>query len=196
MDFMGNTPAFAAKTRHIYISSPRLYDRRTMTNTTEKSGSGMGNWSTGTKILVGIIAVVVVVSILAVVTLTVAVIDSQTGTSFPYVTTYRISLPDGQQVTIGNIKILALTMPDGVDVSVDGTKEKLTVGQERIIKPRYARITALGVPLMDTDFRITLKYLGPSGSNALFDLTIKTSKQVPDLVISKLIPPNMGAQPV
>ena len=138
----------------------------------------------------------VVVSILAVVTLTVAVIDSQTGTSFPYVTTYRISLPDGQQVTIGNIKILALTMPDGVDVSVDGTKEKLTVGQERIIKPRYARITALGVPLMDTDFRITLKYLGPSGSNALFDLTIKTSKQVPDLVISKLIPPNMGAQPV
>jgi hypothetical protein len=168
-----------------------------MTNTDEKSApSGAGGWSRGTKVLVGIIALVVVVSILAVITLTVAVIDSQTGTSFPYSTTYRVSLPDGQPVTIGTTKILALTMPDGVDVSVDGTKEKLTIGQERIINPRYARITALGVPLMDTDFQITLKYLGPSGSNALFDLTIKTSKQVPELVISKLIPPSMGAKPV
>ena len=168
-----------------------------MTNTNEKSNpSGIGGWSLWTKVLVGIIAIVAVVSILAVVTLTIAVIDSQTGTSFPYTTSYRVSLPDGQPITIGTTNILALTMPDGVDVSVDGTKEKLTVGQERIISPRYARISALGVPLMDTDFQITLKYLGPSGNNALFDMTVKTSKQVPEMVISKLIPPSMGAQPI
>jgi hypothetical protein len=167
-----------------------------MTNTTEKSDSGSTGWGLGTKILVGIIAVIVVVAVLAVVTLTVAVIDSQTGTSFPYSTTYRVSLPDGEPVTIGTTKILVMTMPDGVDVSVDGTKEKLAVGQERIINPRYARVSALGVPLMDTDFRITLKYLGPSGKNALFDMNIQTSKQVPEMVISKLIPPGMGAQPV
>ncbi|MFA6226029.1 MAG: hypothetical protein WC620_07625 [Methanoregula sp.] len=168
-----------------------------MTNTAEKSDpSGISGWSLGTKVLVGIIALVVVVSILAVITLTAAVIDSQTGTSFPYSTSYRVSLPDGQQVSIGTTKILALTMPDGVDVSVDGTKEKLTVGQERIINPHYARITVLGVPLMDADFQITLKYLGPSGSNALFDLTVRTSKQIPEMVISKLIPPSMGAQPI
>lgn len=168
-----------------------------MTNTDKKSdSSGTGGWSLGTKVLVGIIAVVAVVSILAVVTLTVAVIDSQTGTSFPYSTSYRVSLPDGQPVTIGTTTMLALTMPDGVDVSVDGTKEKLVVGQERVINPYYARISALGVPVMDTDFQITLKYLGPSGSNALFDMTVKTSKQVPEMVISKLIPPSMGAQPI
>jgi hypothetical protein len=168
-----------------------------MTNPTEKPNtSENAGWGTWTKVLLGIIAVVAVVSILAVVTLTVAVIDSETGTSFPYSTSYRVSLPDGQPVTIGTTSILVLTMPDGVDVSVDGTKEKLTVGQERIITPRYARITALGVPLMDTDFQITLKYLGPSGSNALFDMTVRTSKQVPEMVISKLIPPSMGAQPV
>ncbi len=159
---------------------------------------GAGGLSRGTKILLGILAIVAVVSILAVVTLTIAVIDSQTGTSFPYTTSYRVSLPDGQPVTIGTTKILALTMPDGVDVSVDGTKEKLAVGQERIINPYNARISALGVPLMNTDFQITLKYLGPSptGNNALFDLTVKTSKQVPEMVISKLIPASMGAQPV
>lgn len=168
-----------------------------MTNTNEKSNpSGIGGWSLWTKVLLGIIAIVAVVSILAVVTLTIAVVDSQTGTSFPYTTTYRVSLPDGQPITIGTTKILAFTMPDGVDVSVDGTKEELTVGQERIISPRFARISALGVPLMDTDFQITLKYLGPSGNNALFDMTVKTSKQVPDMVLSKLIPPSMGAQPI
>jgi hypothetical protein len=167
-----------------------------MKNSAEKSDSGSAGWGLGTKILVGIIAIIVVVAVLAVVTLTVAVIDSQTGTSFPFSTTYRVSIPDGEPVTIGSTKILAMTMPDGVDVSVDGNKEKLAVGQERIINPRYARVSALGVPLMDTDFRITLKYLGPSGKNALFDMNIQTSKQVPEMVISKLIPPGMGAQPV
>ena len=167
-----------------------------MTDTIEKTGSAKAGWSTGTKILVGIIAFVVVVALLAVVTLTVAVIDSQTGTSFPYITTYRVSLPDGETVNVGTTKILALAMPDGVDVSVDGNKEKLVVGQERIISPHYARVSALGVPLMDTDFQITLKYLGTSGTSDLFDLNVKTSKQIPDLVIRKLLPPNMNAQPV
>lgn len=167
-----------------------------MTNTAEKSDSGNAGWGLGTKILLGIIALVVIVALLAVITLTVAVIDSNTGTSFPYTTTYRVTLPDGEPVTIGSTKILAMTMPDGVDVSVDGTKEKLVVGQERVISPRYARITALGFQLMDTDFQITLKYLGPSGNNALFDLNVRTSKQIPEMVVRKLLPPSMNAQPI
>jgi hypothetical protein len=167
-----------------------------MTNTLEKSDSQNAGWGLGTKILVGVIALVVVIALLAVVTLTVAVIDSQTGTSFPYSTTYRITLPDGQPVTIGNTKIVAMTYGNEVTTDVDGNKEKLTVGQERVISPHFARISALGIPLMDTDFQITLKYLGPSGSNALFEMTIKTSKQIPEIVISKIIPPGMGAQPV
>ena len=167
-----------------------------MTNTLEKSDSGKAGWGLGTKILLGVIAIIVVVSLLAVVTLTVAVIDSQTGTSFPYTTTYRVTLPDGEPVTIGTTKILAMTMPDGVDVSVDGNKEQLAIGQERVISPRYARVQALGVPLMDTDFQITLKYLGPSGNNALFDMTVKTSKQIPEMVVRKLLPPSMNAQPI
>jgi hypothetical protein len=153
-------------------------------------------WGLGTKILLGIIALIVVISVLAVVTLTVAVLDSQTGTSFPYTTSYRVSIPDGQPVTMGSTKILVMTYENEVVTEVDGVKEKLVVGQERVISPRYARVSALGVPLMDTDFQITLKYLGTSGKNALFDMNIKTSRQVPEMVISKLIPPSMGAVPV
>jgi hypothetical protein len=168
-----------------------------MSDSTEKIRSPENaGWGLGTKVLLGILGLIAVIAVIAVVTLTVAVVESQTGTSFPYSTTYRVSLPDGEPVTIGSTRILALTMPDGVDVAVDGNKEKLTVGQERVINPRYARISALGVPLMDTDFQITLKYLGASGNNALFDMTVKTSKQVPEMVVRKLLPPSMNAQPV
>ena len=153
-------------------------------------------WSTGTKVLLGILGLIAIVCVIAVVTLTVAVIESQTGTSFPYSTNYRVSLPDGELVTMGNNKIIVMVMGDGVDTSVDGNKEKLAVGQERVISPHFARISVLGIPLIDTDFQITLKYLGASGKNALFDLTVKTSKQVPELILRRLIPSNMNAQAI
>ena len=152
--------------------------------------------STMTKVLLGILGLIAIVCVIAVVTLTIAVIESQTGTSFPYSTSYRVSLPDSEPVTIGNSKIIVMVMGDSVDTSVDGNKEKLAVGQERVISPHFARISALGIPLIDTDFQITLKYLGASGNNALFDLTVKTSKQVPELILRRLIPPNMNAQPI
>lgn len=153
-------------------------------------------WGLGTKILLWLIAIVVIVSVIAVLTLSVAVLDQPTGSSFPYSTSYRVSLPDGQTVTIGNSRILVLTMGNEVDTSVDGSKERLAVGQERLISPRYARISALGIPVMDTDFRISLKYIGPSGTNALFDMKIMTSRQVPEIIIRQIIPPGMGAQPI
>jgi hypothetical protein len=152
-------------------------------------------WSLGTKILLGIIGLVAIVAVLAVVTLSVAVIESGSSTSFPYSTTYRVSVPDGEPITIGSTKILVMTYEDEVISEVDGVKEKLVVGQERVINPRNARVTALGIPLMDTDFQMTLRYLGPSGNHALFDLTVKTSKQVPEQVITKLIPSSMNAVP-
>jgi hypothetical protein len=183
--------------QQIYIVAPLLYDRFSMSQNSEKTDARQSaGWSTGTKVLVGIIALVVILFVLAVMTLSIAVMDSSSGASLPYSTAYRVSLPDGEPVTIGNINILVLTMPDGVDTSVDGSKEKLAVGQERVISPRTARISALGVPLIETDFQITLKYLGASGKSALFDMTVKTSKQIPELVIRRLIPANMNAQPV
>jgi len=152
-------------------------------------------WSTGTKVLVGVIAIIVLVAIVAVFTLTIAVLDSDAGTQYPYVTTYTVSLPDGEPVTIGNTRIVVMSYDNEVLTDVDGNKEKLTLGQQRVISPHSARISALGIPLLDTDFQITLTYLGTSGKNALFDLTLKTSKQIPDLVLRQLIPAKMNAQP-
>jgi hypothetical protein len=153
-------------------------------------------WSFGTKILLFLIALVVVISVIAILTLTVAVLDTPTGTSFPYTTTYRVSLPDSESIMFGNSKIMVMTMGNEVDTSVDGTKERLAIGQERTISARYARISALGVPVIDTDVQIVLKYIGSSGNNALFDMRVMTSRQVPELLIRQIIPPRMGAQPI
>ena len=85
-------------------------------------------------------------------------------------------------MTIGNSRILVLTMGNEVDTSVDGSKERLAIGQERTISARNARISALGFTFIDTDFQIVLKYIGPSGTNALFDMKIMTSRQVPEFL--------------
>ena len=153
-------------------------------------------WGLGTKILLWLIAIIVVIAVIAVLTLSVTVINQPTGNSFPYTTTYRVSLPDSQPITIGNSNIIVLTMGNEVDTSVDGSKERLAIGQERTISPRYARISALGVPVIDTDFKIVLKYIGSSGNNALFDMRVMTSRQVPEILIRQIIPPGMGAQPI
>jgi len=152
-------------------------------------------WSTGTKALVGIIVLVLVIATLAVFTLTVAVLETRAGTEFPYTTNYRVTLPDGQPVTIGNSHILVTSYNDELIADVDGTKEKLIVGQQRVISPRHAQVTVMGIPVIDTDFQITLTYLGSTGSNANFDMSVKTSTQVPEFVVRRLIPSSMNAQP-
>jgi len=153
-------------------------------------------WGLGTRILLFLIALVVILSVIAFLTLSVTVSNQANGESFPYTTTYRVSLPDSQPITIGNSQILVLTMSNEVDTSVDGQKERLAIGQERTISARHAKISALGLTVIDTDFQIVLKYIGSSGSNALFDMRIMTSRQVPEILIRQIIPPGMGAQPI
>ncbi|MDD4136544.1 MAG: hypothetical protein PHT99_01440 [Methanoregula sp.] len=166
-----------------------------MADITKTPESGKQGWSTGTKVLVGIIALIVVIALIAVVTLTVAVLETRTGTELPYSTNYHVTLPDGEPITIGNSHILVTSYNDELIADVDGTKEKLVVGQQRVINPRHARVMVAGLPVLDTDFQITLTYLGSTGSSANFDMTVKTSTQIPEFVISKLIPSNMNAQP-
>jgi hypothetical protein len=157
---------------------------------------GTKGWSTGTKALVGIVVLVLVLATLAVFTLTVAVMGSLSGNSFPYTTNYRVTLPDGEPVMIGSSHILVASYDNELFCDVDGTKEKLVVGQERVISPRHARVTVMGIPIIDTDFQITLTYLGLTGKDANFDMSVRTSTQVPEIVIRRLIPASMNAQPI
>ena len=152
--------------------------------------------SKGTKILVGIIAAVVLVALIAVLTLTIGVMETEAGTNFPYVTSYKVTMPDGEPVSLGNTRITVTTNGNDAVADVNGVKAKLVPKQQWVINPRSARIAALGLPLLNMDFQITLTYLGQTGNNANFDLTIKTSQQVPEILLRRLIPANMNAQPV
>ncbi len=165
-------------------------------NPVDVESEGLKSLSTRTKILVGVIIAIVLIALVAVFTLTIAVMETDAGAQFPYVTTYRVTLPDGEPVSIGNSRIAVMAYQNEVVTDVDGTKEKLVVGQQRVISPHKARIAALGIPLMDTDFQITLTYLGQTGKDANFNLTLKTTQQVPEIVLRRLLPSNMNAQPV
>jgi len=188
-------PAHDQSTTHIIFKKPQ-FNRGIMADNTKKpSSQGKTGWSTGAKVLVGIIAVVMIIAVIAIVTLTIQVLDSQSGTEYPYTTNYRVTLPDGEPITIGSSHILVTSYNDELIAEVDGTKEKLVVGQQRVINPRHAQVTIMGLPLIDTDFQITLTYLGSTGTNANFDMTVKTTRQVPEFIISKLIPAKMNAQP-
>jgi hypothetical protein len=188
---MANEPTKPTQPAQPTQPAPQPVTHTVVIKEKEKKG-----WGLGTKILLGLIAIVVIVAVIAVLTLTVAVLDQPTGSSFPYTTTYRVSLPDSQPITIGNSNIIVMTMGNEVDTSVDGNKERLAVGQERTISARYARISALGFPIIDTDFQIVLKYIGSSGNTALFDMRVMTSRQVPEILIRRIIPPSMNAQPI
>lgn len=161
-----------------------------------KEPQGTKGWSTGTKALVGIVVLILVLATLAVFTLTVVVMGSLSESSLPYTTNYRVTLPDGEPVTIGSSRILVASYENELFCDVDGIKEKLVIGQQRVISPKHAKVTVLGIPVIETDFEIALTYLGLTGKNANFDMSVKTSTQVPEMVIRHIIPSSMHAQPM
>jgi len=80
---------------------------------------------------------------------------------------------------------------------IDGNRQKLVVGEDRVISERRAVITTLGIiTLMDTNFQINLKYKGDRDNRAYFDMAVQTSRQVPDLLLRKLLPPGIDARPI
>ena len=164
-------------------------------NPAQKSRPREGGLSSRTKILAAVLVFIIVVIAAAILTISVTNTTADPGTSLPFGTQYRVTLPDGEPVTIGNTHIVVMSYENEMVTDVDGNREKLVVGEERVISPRHAQITVFGIPVFNTDFQITLHYLGTNGKNADFDMTVKTSKQVPDFVLRLLIPSNMNAQP-
>ena len=208
MDFMGGPARFppdAGKNCRIFSRRTSMFIYKPAISTiyvstmpdvpSHKSGQKKEGWSMGKTIAVVILLILVVI-ITAVLTLDVSVSEARDGGDFPYATNYRVALPDGEPVNIGSIRIVVMSYENEVVTDVDGSREKLVVGQERVISPRHARITLLGMPVMESDFQITLIYRGTTGNKDNFDMTVKTSRQVPDFLLNRLIPPNMNARPL
>ena len=143
-------------------------------------------------------AVVVILIILAAAYLTIGVVISEAppAASYPYTTTYQVFLPNSQVVTIGNSEIIAIPTDDQVTLSINKVPTTMSVGQTKTIQERRALITALTAKVMDFDFRVDATYQGRSGDTSRFYLAFRTSQQVPSFLISRLLPPDVQAQPV
>ena len=154
-----------------------------------------GRMKKPTKILIGVIAgIIIVIIAAALLTFSVTITTGVSGDSLPYVTHYNVALPDGEAVMIGSSRISVMSYNDSVTTDVDGDREQLVVGQTRVISPRHAKITVLGIPLYSADFQFTLQYLGSTGTKDNFDLTVKASQQVPTFLLDRLMPVSVNAK--
>ena len=158
---------------------------------------GKNGMKTGTMAAIGLIVIVLVVALAAFLTLSTSVTSAQPGGALPYTTMYGVTFPEGQTITIGNSQISVLSYQGELISDIDGDRQKLLVGEDRTITERRAVATTLGaVKLMDTNFVINLKYKGNRHNQAYFDMAVHTSKQVPDMLIQKLLPREINAQPM
>ena len=158
---------------------------------------GRGGLGAGGKILIACIVLVLIIVAAAFLTLSVSVTSVAPGNALPYTTNYGVSFPEGQPVTIGNTQITVLSYQGEIITDIDGDRQKLVVGQERVISERRAVLTTLGViTLMDTNFQINLIYKGDRDNRAYFDLAVHTSKQVPDYLIRLVLPSEIDPQPI
>jgi hypothetical protein len=171
-----------------------LDEERAREKAREKPTEG---WGTGTTIIVSLIVLAILVAVIALLTLSVSVMPVSTSYAMPFTTNYAVTFPEGQPIAIGNSQMSVLSYQNELISDIDGDRQKLVVGEERVISERRAVITTLGViNLMDTNFRINLKYKGNRDNLAYFDMAIHTSQQVPDILLTQLIPAEIHAQPI
>lgn len=173
----------AEKGRKQGLEEGRARERR-------KGGSGL-------TILLTLIVLVILLAVVAFLTLSVNVSTVTPGSALPFTTKYAVSFPEGQTITIGNTHINVLSYQNELISDIDGDRQKLVVGEDRVISERRAIITTLGaVTLLDTHFQINLTYKGENQNRAYFDMAIHTSQQVPDFLLRRLLPPEIEAQPM
>jgi hypothetical protein len=160
----------------------------------KKQTGGLG---TGTKIVIYLIIFAAIIAVVAFLTMSVSVTNVAPTGSLPFTTTYGVSFPEGQTITIGNTHISVLSYQNELTSDIDGDRQKLVVGEDRVIKERRAVISTLSTfPLMDTNFQINLTYKGERDNRAYFDMAVHTSRQVPEILLKQLLPREIDARPI
>ncbi|MDH7594157.1 MAG: hypothetical protein QHG99_07395 [Methanomicrobiales archaeon] len=164
------------------VKSEKLYPRR------------IGRYNLRTVLLV-IFATFVLLFIVAYLSIRLEQSTPYAGATYPWTVTYEVLFPDGKQVYIGSTSIMALSYQDEIIIDVDGKRDKMVVGEERLISERRAVIKALGIPIADTNYQMYVRFLGRQEKNIRFYLTIKTSQQVNQFLIDRILPGEIQAKP-
>jgi hypothetical protein len=146
-------------------------------------------------IVIALVVIVIVFAAIGWFSMSETVTSVTPGTPLPFTTNYAVSFPEGQTTTLGNSRINVIWFENELITDIDGAKQKLVVGEERNISERRGIMKALGViTLMDTNYAINLKYKGERDGRAYFDMAVHTSKQVPDILLKRMLPPEIDAR--
>ena len=156
----------------------------------QKAKGGSVTW-----IIIALVVIVIVFAAIAWFSMSETVTSVTPGTPLPFTTNYAVSFPEGQTTTLGNSRINVIWFENELITDIDGAKQILVVGEERNISERRGIMKALGViTLMDTNYAINLKYKGERDGRAYFDMAVHTSKQVPDILLKRMLPPEIDAR--
>jgi len=151
----------------------------------------------GLKLLLLLILLIVIIAVIAIVSLSVTVTNIAPGGPLPFMTMYGVSFPEGQPISVGNTQVTVLSYENELISDIDGDRQKLVIGEQRVIEQRRATISTLGsVRLMETDFLMNLTYKGERDNRAYFDMAVYTSQQVPDMLLRLLLPTAIDARPI
>jgi hypothetical protein len=147
------------------------------------------------KIILAVVLIIVAILAAGLISLNVTVTDPREGVAYPYTTTYVVLFPDGERVTVANTQMMALTYENEMIIDVNGKRDKIVVGEEKLVSERRAIISLFGQQVLATNFQIFMKYLGMEGDKAQFYLTVKRSNDVPQFLINRLLPSEIEARP-
>jgi hypothetical protein len=147
------------------------------------------------KVILAVLLILVAILAAGLITLSVTVTDPREGVAYPYTTTYVVLFPDGERVNVANTPMMALTYENEMIIDVNGQRNKIVVGEEKLISERRAIINVFSQPVLATNFQIFMKYLGMNGNKAQFYLTVKRSSDVPQFLIDRLLPSEIEARP-
>ena len=148
-------------------------------------------------LIISIVAIVIILLAAAWLSLTVvADLPVTSDTTYPYTVTYHASVLDGREVSIGGVPFLALSSGDEVIVKSGDRRERIGINETRTVTERRARVTTLGISLLDTNYRMNATFSGTSGDSDLFDISLQTSRQVPAVLLDRMIPPGVVVRPV
>lgn len=128
-------------------------------------------------------------------TLGVTFTDSPGAMAYPYTTTYDVIFPNSEKVQLGNVEILAIPSAESVTLSVNKQREDIALNEVKEISARRAIVSALGIQILKFDFKVLAEYRGMVGTDARFYLSVKTSDQMPEFIIGRLLPSNIQARP-
>lgn len=146
---------------------------------------------------VGLI-ILVVMGVLTALILTLTIAADQPGVSgatYPYSTTFRVSLPEGETVRVGDLDILALKAGDTIALRIGDRREEMDPGETRDVADRTVAVKALGQTVFQTGYRLKVTWTGMEGRDLIFRVTLLSSRQIPDWLISRVMPAEIQAVP-